>query len=171
MKEKRKYESNRGEDTLKKCKKMYYELSHVTPKKLAAAVGIYPSYALRIWPKICGKTWTEDLESKVRAFLMVYHNASIEDASEYLEVSIKQVKIVWANVVSEFASPLDEEVLMKNAIKIPGFVPRAKKFISNDGKECTDVSEFFGIVENGGECYKNVRFTIPKGYADLCKED
>lgn len=46
---------------------------------------------------------------------------------------------------------------------LPDFVPKSKIFIDKSGKKHADVSEFFGIVENGGECYRNVRFVIPNG--------
>lgn len=59
------------------------------------------------------------------------------------------------------------EKTIAGAIQIPDFVPKPKKFIDRNGKECTDVSEFFGITEYGGECYKDVHYTIPKGRVDL----
>ena len=54
----------------------------------------------------------------------------------------------------------------KPIIQIPEFIPRCKHVTDKNGKQCTDVSEFFGIIENGGECYKNLHFTIPKGSLD-----
>lgn len=51
-------------------------------------------------------------------------------------------------------------------IEIPIFRPKAKDFIDRTGKKCKDVSEFFGIIENGGECYKDIHYIIPKGKSD-----
>ena len=58
------------------------------------------------------------------------------------------------------------EKTINGTIHIPSFKPTAKDFIDRTGKKCKDVSEFYGIIENGGECYRDVRYTIPKGNSD-----
>ncbi len=59
-----------------------------------------------------------------------------------------------------------EDHSTKPIIQIPEFRAKTKDFVDKDGKPCKDVSEFFGITEYGGECYKNVHYTIPKGSSD-----
>ena len=59
-----------------------------------------------------------------------------------------------------------EEHSIKPMIEIPEFKPKAKDCVDRNGKPCKDVSEFFGITENGGECYKGVHYTIPEGESD-----
>lgn len=67
-----------------------------------------------------------------------------------------------------YVTPKEQnEAQVPVVLQIPEFVPKCKHVIDRNGKECTDVSEFFGIIEYGGECYKDVHYTIPKGRVDL----
>lgn len=162
--------TKQGLETLAKMRKAYNEMSSPTPQRVAEAVGMSKKTALEIWPQLSGgKTWMEDLKSKIRAYLMIFPGATAEETAEYLDIPVKPILQAWADVSSEFKTIEDDDDLLACAIQIPDFIPKAKKFKCNDGTDCYDINEFFGIVENGGECYKNVHYTIPKGYSDTYK--
>ena len=162
--------TKQGLETLSKMRKAYKEMSSPTPQRVADAVGMSKRTAIILWPQLSGgKTWTEDLKTKIRAYLMVFPGGTVEEAAEYVDIPVKSILTVWPDISSEFKTIEDDDALLACVVRIPVFIPKAKKIKCNDGTDCYDVNEFFGIVENGGECYKNVHYTIPKGCSDTYK--
>ena len=162
------YVTQKGMNILAGCKKLYNELGvRATPNKISKELNISVKYVKTLWIKFTGKTWEDDLKTKIQAYIMVYPDSSMQEVSEYMDIPTNQIVLIWSSVMNEIKSAEKEDALLKGAIQIPEFIPKAKKFISNDGKVCTDVSEFFGITEYGGDCYKNIHYTIPKGNSDI----
>lgn len=158
--------TKRGLENLAKMKKAYNEMSSPTPQRVADAIGMTKKAVLDHWVQISGKTWVEDMKTKIRAYLMIFPGATADETAEFIDIPVKSILSVWPEVSSEFKTIEDDDALLACAIQIPEFVPKSKKFKCNDGTECYDVNEFFGIVENGGDCYKNVHYKIPKGCSD-----
>lgn len=162
--------TKQGLETLAKMRKAYKEMTSPTPQRVADAVGMSKRTAVDVWPQLSGgKTWTEDLKTKIRAYLMIFPGATEEETAEFLDIPVKSISQVWPDVSSEFKTIENDDDLLTGAIQIPDFIPKAKKIKCADGTDCYDVNEFFGIVENGGECYKGIHYTIPKGCSDSYK--
>lgn len=51
-------------------------------------------------------------------------------------------------------------------VYVPKFIPKKFKVKCNDGVERVCLNEFVGIVENGGLCYNDYHYEIPKGMED-----
>lgn len=160
----------KGLETIAKCKKAYNEIKGPTPKKVAERIGMVSRTVSYLWPDITGKTWEEDLRTKIRAYIMLYPESTPEECSEFMDIPIKSINQFWDHIMTEGSVGSEkEDILLTGVTQIPDFVPKAKPFVDRDGNKCTDVSEFFGITEYGGECYKNVHYTIPKGVSNTFK--
>ena len=156
-------------ETIAKCKKAYNKIKGPTPKKVAEQVGMMPRTIAKLWPDITGKTWEEDLKTKIRAYIMLFPESTPEECSEFMDIPVKSISKFWAEIVSESSDSEKEDILLTGVTQIPDFVPKAMPFVDRDGNKCTDVSEYFGITEYGGECRKNVHYTIPKGVSNTFK--
>ena len=123
-------------DTINQLKEMWQKNPKLTREELAALTGYSVHYIDSIWRYVTGHTSTDELLVSQNYIMSVRPNEN------QLEKTIN------------------------GAIQIPSFKTTAKDFIDRTGKKCKHVSEYYGITENGGECYKDVRYTIPKGNSD-----
>ena len=160
---------------LKKAQEMYKENNNITYIEVANVLGYNPETIKRIWSQITGIPKRErSVNSLVRKARQIYKADPLinpETLAKKVGRCKSYITSLWEQITGHpyksnngtgmFVSSVVENIPI--SLQIPDFVPKAKPFVDRNGKEYMDVSEFFGIVENGGECYKNVRYTIPKG--------
>ena len=169
-----------GKVTLAKAKSIYAANKKITKQAMADALGLGYRTVYDCWNEISGRHRSNNTKRKKQARQKTVNEArnlflqnpdiKPEEIAKELRKTRSYIVELWQDITGHrystrtsvsYVSSISENLPI--GIQIPEFVPKTKKFVDRDGKECTDVSEFFGIVENGGECYKNVRFTIPKG--------
>ena len=155
-----------GQATLAKAQELYSKNNKLTKEDIAKKLGLSVGTIEHCWGKITGVTRKHGSKietiKKAKDILRRHPTYQPTEIAKILNITRSYIISLWESITGEpysrrghvqYVSSASENVPVM--LQIPSFVPKVKNG--------NDVSEFFGIVENGGECYKDVRFKIPEG--------